>query len=238
VLCYHGVNDVAEADDPLHLVVSPALLEEHVGWLRGRGYGFLTAEDLLDRTGGCPPPARYAVLTFDDGWADALSIVVPLLARLGVRATFYVNPGRWAAQHPDVAGSAGRLLDEKGARALHAAGHELGSHAMTHPDLRLLDDRRLDWELVEAKATLERVTGRPCRTLAYPFGLFDARVEAAARRAGYELAFGWLPGRWRRPSAAPRLPAPPRHGARRLALKVHGVRLPESAHRALTRARA
>jgi hypothetical protein len=69
------------------------------------------------------------------------------------------------------------------------------------------------------------VTGRPCRTLAYPFGLFDDRVERAARAAGYELAWGWLPGSWRA-AAAPRLPAPPRHGARRLAIKLLGIRRP------------
>ena len=63
------------------------------------------------------------------------------------------------------------------------------------------------------------MTGEPCRTLAYPYGLYDERVVRAAGEAGYELAFGWLPGPWR-PLEAPRLPAPPRHGARRLSLKL------------------
>ena len=77
----------------------------------------------------------------------------------------------------------------------------------------------------ESKTAVERLTGRPCRTLAYPYGLYDERVVPAARAAGYELAFGWLPGPWRA-LEAPRLPAPPRHGARRLALKLAGLRRP------------
>ena len=96
---------------------------------------------------------------------------------------------------------------------------------MSHPDLRLLDGGELARELEESKTAVERLTGRPCRTLAYPYGLYDERVVAAAGAAGYELAFGWLPGPWRA-LEAPRLPAPPRHGARRLALKLAGLRRP------------
>ena len=88
-----------------------------------------------------------------------------------------------------------------------------------------LDDDELARELQESKADVEKITGRPCRTLAYPYGLYDDRVTEAAAAAGYELAFAWLPGPWR-PLAAPRLPAPPRHGALRLALKLAGVRRP------------
>jgi hypothetical protein len=58
--------------------------------------------------------------------------------------------------------------------------------------------------------------------LAYPFGAHDDRVRAAARSAGYELAWAWLPGPWEA-FAAPRLPGPTRHGALRLALKMAGV---------------
>jgi peptidoglycan/xylan/chitin deacetylase (PgdA/CDA1 family) len=122
-------------------------------------------------------------------------------------------------------GEAGRLLDEDEARALIEAGMELGSHSVSHPDLRLLDGSELTVELQESKAAVEKITGRPCRTLAYPYGLHDERVEQAAGEAGYELAFSWLPGPWRE-LAAPRLPAPPRHGALRLALKLTGIRRP------------
>jgi peptidoglycan/xylan/chitin deacetylase (PgdA/CDA1 family) len=85
---------------------------------------------------------------------------------------------------------------------------ELGSHALSHPDLRLLDGRELAFELRESKAAVEQLTGRSCRTLSYPYGLYDERVTEAAAEAGYELAFVWLPGpcdRWqRRGSPLPR----------------------------------
>ena len=102
---------------------------------------------------------------------------------------------------------------------------ELGSHSLSHFDLRKLSDAELAAELSDSKQAVEAITGRPCRLFAYPYGLYDDRVVEAVGTAGYELAFAWLPGPWR-PLEAPRLPAPPRHGAGRLALKLLGVRRP------------
>jgi peptidoglycan/xylan/chitin deacetylase (PgdA/CDA1 family) len=218
LLVYHGVGPAA--GDPNRLLVDPALLESHVRYLKRRDYRFVTAEELLAES---PPRPGTAVLTFDDGFQNWLTAAVPVLERLGVQATFYVCPGIFGGQHWDLDGEEGQLLDEAGARELVAAGMELGSHSLSHPDLRTLDDAELRRELEESKSAVEQITGGPCRTLAYPFGLYDDRVVAAAGAAGYELAFGWLPGPWS-PLEAPRLPAPPRHGAGRLAFKLLGVR--------------
>ena len=214
VLVYHGLG----RPDDARLLISPEQLEAHVRYLERRGFEFKTADEL---TGA--PASGTVVLTFDDGLRTALTDVAPLLARLGVRATFYVSPGLFGKQHWQVSGDEGRLLDADDAKALVEAGMELGSHTMSHPDLRKLSDEDLASELEESKAAIEKITGGPCRTFAYPYGLYDDRVTEATAAAGYELAFGWLPGPWQ-PMAAPRMPAPPRHGAMRLALKLAGVR--------------
>jgi peptidoglycan/xylan/chitin deacetylase (PgdA/CDA1 family) len=221
VLVYHGIGHARDGDDPRRLVTSPEHLLDHVRLLLGRGYRFLRAGELPPEG----PPERTAALTFDDGWRSWLTVGLPLLQSLGVRASFFVCPGLFGRQHPDVPGEAGALLDADEARALHDAGMELGSHTLSHPDLRTLDDAALERELAGSREAIEELTGEPCRTLAYPFGLYDERVVRAAGAAGYELAFGWLPGPWR-PLEAPRLPAPPRNGATRLALKLGGIRRP------------
>ena len=219
-LVYHGVADATDGEDPKRLLTSPEHLEAHLRFLQRRGYRFLTAEELLDEGG---PQPRLAVVTFDDGFRNWLTGALPVLKRLGVRGTFYVCPGLFGLPHPELVGAQAALLDERGARELVAAGMELGSHSLTHPDLRKLDDEALAFELADSKTAVERITGRPCRTFAYPYGLYDERVVRAVGAAGYELAFAWLPGPWL-PLEAPRLPAPPRHGALRLALKLAGVR--------------
>lgn len=223
LLAYHGIGRAAVGGDPHHLMTAPDLLDAHIRFLRRLGYRFLTAEQLLDETAGDRPPHGVAVLTFDDGWADAVDVVVPLLGRHGVVATFYVCTDWLGRSHPLVEGEAGGLLDAGAVRSLVDVGMEVGSHSRSHRDLRALDDDELAADLTSSKAAIETLTGRPCRTFAYPFGAWDDRVAAAVRGAGYELAFGWGPGPWRR-DVAPRLPAPPRHGATRLALKLLGVR--------------
>jgi peptidoglycan/xylan/chitin deacetylase (PgdA/CDA1 family) len=215
VLAFHGVGEATDAEDPHRLVMAPRHLEAQLRLLLRLGYRFVTAAELGDR----PPPPGTAVATFDDGWRDAVTTVAPLLARLGIRGSFYVCPGWWGGRHPLVQGEAGRLLDRDEARALHELGMEVAAHTLTHPDLRGLDDARLRAELREPREELEALTGAPVRTLAYPYGLSDERVRRAAREAGYALALGWLPGPWS-PYDVPRLPGPPRHGAARLGVKL------------------
>lgn len=225
VLAYHGVARVDEQDDPSRLVLDPARFESQLRTLRTLGYEFTTAEQLAGAGPGARPPRGTAVLTFDDGWLDAVDAVVPRLSKLGIPATFYVCPGWLGGRHPLVAGPAGRLLAPDHLVALRREGMEVASHSMLHRDLRLLADDELTADLADSKAMIERVLDRPCRTFAYPYGLVDDRVERAVGEAGYELAFAWSPGSWQA-HRAPRLPTPPRHGGARLALKLLGVRRP------------
>src|SRR5277367_6556845 len=69
-------------------------------------------------------PNEYA-LTYDDGPNDACTErLLEILARHNVRATFFLI-GRFVRQRPDLV------------RAVHAAGHLIGNHTMTHPWLVL-----------------------------------------------------------------------------------------------------
>jgi peptidoglycan/xylan/chitin deacetylase (PgdA/CDA1 family) len=202
VLAYHSIHDPEPGVYAPDVILTPAALEHDVRELQANGYRFVTAAEL----GGEAPPPGTAVLTFDDGWRDGLTVAAPLLARLRVRATFYLCPGLFG-NHDARMGTAGWVLTEAQARELHAAGMDLGAHSMTHPDLRTLDDDALRAELADSKAAIEAITGSGCRTLAYPFGVHDARVRQAAGEAGFALAFAYRPGPWSA-LAAPRLPGP------------------------------
>lgn len=48
---------------------------------------------LVDLDAGRPLPPRAVALTFDDGYADVLTIAVPMLERLELPATFFLVPG-------------------------------------------------------------------------------------------------------------------------------------------------
>ncbi len=56
------------------------------------------AEALRRLTVGEPLPARAVALTFDDGYQDNVDLALPVLARMGMPATFFLVPGLLSRQ--------------------------------------------------------------------------------------------------------------------------------------------
>lgn len=167
VLCYHGI-----APGSRHGEVEPAAFRAQLRHLASRGYRWVTfAEAVLDRAEG-----RFAAVTFDDGIGSALEHGLPALEELGAPGTMFPRL--------DLLGVRGRV-GERDLADLAARGWEVGSHTLTHPVLTEVDDETLERELAGSRVELERLTGRPCVSIAYPTGRTDARVVAAAARAGY-----------------------------------------------------
>jgi peptidoglycan/xylan/chitin deacetylase (PgdA/CDA1 family) len=68
------------------------------------------------------------------------------------------------------------------------AGLDLGVHSATHRNLTCLSDRDLQAEISESRERLHAQCGVRSQSFAYPYGIFDARVRDAVRRAGYRAA--------------------------------------------------
>lgn len=79
--------------------------------------------------------------------------------------------------------------------ALVRAGHEVGSHSMSHALLPQCSDADLDREVAESRRAIEARLGVVVESFCYPNGDFDERSVAAVRRAGYLRAVtgGWRP---------------------------------------------
>jgi peptidoglycan/xylan/chitin deacetylase (PgdA/CDA1 family) len=88
---YHRV--AAQPVDPWQLSVSPAHFDEHLQVLKRRGILLLCIRDLVVALKRRTVPRRFAVVTFDDGYADNLNCAKPLLERHGVPATVFVTSG-------------------------------------------------------------------------------------------------------------------------------------------------
>ena len=118
-----------------------------------------------------PKPGEFA-LTFDDGpnprWTPPL---LELLARYNVRATFFLI-GQYAAAQRSLV------------RETLAAGHLIGNHTWTHPNLaRTSPDKTRD-ELKRTSAELEQIIGAPVRYFRPPFGLRRPATFRIARELG------------------------------------------------------
>ncbi|MBX6377909.1 MAG: polysaccharide deacetylase family protein [Clostridia bacterium] len=189
VLMYHKI---AVQGPPSALRVPPQAFARQMAYLACAGYHPVRLSHWWAhvRDGASLPPKPIAI-TFDDGYEDNWTNALPVLRRHGFPATVFVIAGklgqtvRWPHErgHPSA-----RLLTPEQVRTLARLGVEIGSHTLTHPDLRTLAAGRLARELADSRRVLERLTGRPVRVLAYPFGAYDQRVVAAVRRAGYRVA--------------------------------------------------
>jgi len=84
---------------------------------------------------------------------------------------------------------AGQVLGWSELQSLAAEGVTLAAHTRTHPLLPRVAPSDLDAELSGSLADLERRVGSTPRALAYPSGAYTEDVRAAARRAGFDLAF-------------------------------------------------
>ena len=79
-------------------------------------------------------------------------------------------------------------------RALADAGHEIGSHTMTHPLLPQCDDATLAMEIDSSRRILADLCGREIIGLCYPNGDSDDRVHREVVAAGYGYATSLQPG--------------------------------------------
>jgi peptidoglycan/xylan/chitin deacetylase (PgdA/CDA1 family) len=186
VLMYHSVSP-ARTEDPNLLRVHPERLEAQLRTLRRLGLRGVSLAELVaarDRGEG----ARLVGLTFDDGYVDFLEHAVPVLERHRMTGTVYVVAGRLGGQNDWDEGPRLDLLTAGQVREVAAAGHEVGSHSLTHAHLAGLDAEELRREVGESRRILEDVLGAPVPGFCYPYGDFDAAAADAVREAGYDHA--------------------------------------------------
>lgn len=82
---------------------------------------------------------------------------------------------------------AGLFLDWAGARAIAAAGFEIGSHTEHHPILPTEGEDEQRHQLERSRIHLEEGLGRPITMIAYPNGLYDATTLRLASGTGYHF---------------------------------------------------
>jgi peptidoglycan/xylan/chitin deacetylase (PgdA/CDA1 family) len=185
VLMYHSVEPYAA--DPYQVTVRPDRFEQQLRWLHRRGLRGVSMRELL--SAGCR--AGLVGLTFDDGYADFVTQVMPALARYGWNATVFVVAGALGGSNDwDRPGPAKRLMTADEVRAAAAAGIEIGSHSLNHRRLTGVEDGALGPEVRRSRAILRELTGQDVGGFCYPYGDAGAREVDAVREAGYGYGCG------------------------------------------------
>ena len=131
--------------------------------------------------------SRQLALTFDDGphprWTPRL---LEVLARHQVPATFFMI-GRYAAREPALA------------RAVAQAGHAIGNHTFTHPNLIFSTRPQVAVQIKECARVLDQTVGPHAKLFRPPHGGRLPHVLGTARGLGYEpvmwsvTSYDWRP---------------------------------------------
>jgi len=137
-----------------------------------------------------PKKPGELALTFDDGpnplWTPRL---LELFDYYNVRATFFMM-GSHAQAVPDLV------------RRVAAAGHLIGSHSWSHPNLAYAGAGRVREELTRSKDAIQQITGAPVKFFRPPFGARRPYVLRTARELGMTpVLWNAMTNDWEEPSA-------------------------------------
>ena len=123
-------------------------------------------------THGADP--RQMTLTYDDGPNDPHTLhLLDVLAKNGAKATFFLI-GKYVRQRPEIA------------RAIKEAGHTIGNHTYSHPNLIFVPASRLRQELEDCRKALEDAVGEHQPLFRPPFGGRRPQVLKTAWTLGME----------------------------------------------------
>lgn len=160
VLMYHAVSDDLWGID--ELFVSPSSMEEQLKYLTENGYEAIWFEDLAHLEDYEKP----VILTFDDGYDDNYTELLPLLQKYQVKATVFVIG--------NAPGVIPHKMTPKQVREMADSGLvSIQSHSYTHEDMDAMDEATTEYELSESQKAITRLTGRVPYVLCYPTGKYN-----------------------------------------------------------------
>lgn len=182
ILMYHVLDEPAAGAPYPDLYLSAADFRAQIKWLASEGYEAVTLRQ-VERAWwkGGRLPEKPIVLSFDDGYVSHYEVAFPAMRKLGWPGLLNLKAGETDIYKRQV-------------REMLAAGWELGSHTVDHPDLTTLDPAALAGELTRSRRILRRRFGVLVTHLCYPAGRYDDAVVAAAKAAGYSTASTTDPG--------------------------------------------
>jgi peptidoglycan/xylan/chitin deacetylase (PgdA/CDA1 family) len=145
---------------------------------------------IFGRTLIAPRRPRELALTYDDGpnpaWTPRL---LDLLAEHDIKATFFMV-GKFVKTDLEVA------------RRVFEAGHLIGNHTWSHPDLSRVSDAQVLEELTRTNDILAEITGKSVQHFRPPFGARRPYVLKLARQLGLvPVTWNAMTSDWSEPSA-------------------------------------
>lgn len=104
---------------------------------------------------------KKLAISFDCAWgADYTDSLLDAMAEEDIKCTFFAVQF-WVEKYPEYV------------KKISEAGHEIGTHSKTHPQMSKLDKKAIESELISSKEAIEKITGKTVELFRAPFGDYD-----------------------------------------------------------------
>ncbi|MFW6180273.1 MAG: polysaccharide deacetylase family protein [Spirochaetota bacterium] len=198
ILMYHDIAGPGRVNgNPYyHTATTIEAFTAQMDHLHRAGYRVVDLDDLV--SGRVGHGEKAVVITFDDGLRTFRTRAFPVLARYGFTATVFLVTGCVEAGGLF---KEGECLSWSEIRELAREGISFGSHTVTHPLLRFLDQGLLAHEVVHSRWMIEDRTGMHVRYFSYPYAFpeedrsFTRSLQELLAAAGYRACVTTSVGR-------------------------------------------
>lgn len=179
VICYHSINKDPSGKSPI--IISPEKFRQHLKAIKDNGYTTLTMKQFNDYIlGDKPIPEKSVLITFDDGYMDNYINAFPILKEFNMNATIFVISSYLDGKE---------YMSPSNVKEMSDYGIDIESHTVSHLRLSELSYEQQLNELKISKEALEKLTGKPVVSIAYPEGKYNADTTKAVSEVGYSMGF-------------------------------------------------
>ena len=177
VLCYHRISESEKGD----YSVSPATFEAHMKVLADSGFRSVLPDQLYDYlVFNNPLPEKPVMISFDDSRTEHFTVAAPIMEKYGFRGAFFIMTITYNKKN---------YMSTEQIKELAEKGHTIGLHSWDHT-MATKYKEETDWQqqVVNPKAKLEGIMGKPVDYWAYPNGVYDHQAATELGRY-FKLSF-------------------------------------------------
>ena len=179
ILEYHTItNNPMQGSEVYN--VTPEEFAVQLDYLQQNGYTTITLQEFMRaKHGKITLPEKPIVLTFDDGYDNNYTEMLPILETHDMKAVVYVITNEL--------GNEGYLTLEQ-VKDMQRRGIEIGSHTADHIPLVNLDEEFLINQVRNSKIFLEWSGLETIYSFSYPNGEYNSDLAKLVQREGYLTA--------------------------------------------------
>jgi len=135
------------------------------------------------------PDKPMVTFIINVAWGNEyLSEMLATLKKYNVSASFFLE-GNWVKKNPELA------------KMIVSAGHEVGNHSYSHPDMKQLTADKAREQMIKTNEIIEAATGEKCKWFAPPSGSYRDETVKIANELNMKTVM-WTVDTvdWRKPS--------------------------------------